>query len=87
MLQFLLKALSFSKSLVPNLGALSLMVGSYLLQMNLRSDHEGIGSGHGSTSVGAGHDPEARGENGRDNANGESHGPHSWVLLCHHHHQ
>jgi hypothetical protein len=50
------------------------MVGSYLLQMNLRSGHGGIGSGHGSTSAGAGRDPENHVDNGHDNANGESHG-------------
>jgi hypothetical protein len=33
----------------------------------------GVGSGHGSTSAGAGRDPECHGENGRENANGESH--------------
>jgi hypothetical protein len=33
----------------------------------------GVGSGHGSTSAGAGRDPEGHGENGRENANGESH--------------
>jgi hypothetical protein len=49
------------------------MVGSYLLQMNLRSGREGVGSGHGSTSAGAGRDPVDHGENGRDNANEESH--------------
>jgi hypothetical protein len=49
------------------------MVGSYLLQMNLRSNHEGIRSGHESTSARAGRDPMDHGENGRDNANGESH--------------
>jgi hypothetical protein len=48
------------------------MVGSYLLQMNLRSGRGGIGSDHGSTSARAGHDPMDHGENGRDNANGES---------------
>jgi hypothetical protein len=49
------------------------MVGSYLLQINLRSGRGGIGSSHGSTSVGAGRDPVDHGENGHDNANGESH--------------
>jgi hypothetical protein len=53
-LQFSLKALSYSKSLFLNPEVLSLMVGSYLLQMNLRSGHGGDGSGHESTSVGAG---------------------------------
>ena len=45
------------------------MVGSYLLQMNLRS-------GHGSTSAGAGHGlGKGQGESGRPNehSNGESH--------------
>jgi hypothetical protein len=49
------------------------MVGSYLLQMNLRSSYGAVGSGHGSTSVGAGRDPEGHGKNGREHANGESH--------------
>jgi hypothetical protein len=49
------------------------MVGSYLLQMNLRSGRGVVGSGHGSTSARAGHDPEGHGENGRNNANRESH--------------
>jgi hypothetical protein len=53
------------------------MVGSYLLQMNLRSGRGAVGSDHGSTSVGVGHDQEGHGENGREggreNANGESH--------------
>jgi hypothetical protein len=49
------------------------MVGSYLLQMNLRFGREVVGSNHGSTSAGASHDPEGHGENGRENANGESH--------------
>jgi hypothetical protein len=49
------------------------MVGSYLLQMNLRSSHGGVGSGHSSTSAEAGRDPMDNGENGHDNANGESH--------------
>jgi hypothetical protein len=33
----------------------------------------GVGSGHGSTSAGAGRDPEGHGENGHENANRESH--------------
>jgi hypothetical protein len=41
--------------------------------MNLRSSHEGIGSGHESTSAGAGCDPEGLGENGHENDSGESH--------------
>jgi hypothetical protein len=49
------------------------MVGSYLLQMNLRSDRGGIGSSHGSTSTGVGCDPVDHGENDRDNGNRESH--------------
>jgi hypothetical protein len=32
------------------------MVGSYLLQMDLRSRRVGVGSGHGSTSAGVGRD-------------------------------
>jgi hypothetical protein len=60
------------------------MVGSYLLQMNLRFGRGGIGSGHRSTSARAGHDPVDHGENGHDNGNRE--GPHSWPLLLHHHH-
>jgi hypothetical protein len=51
------------------------MVGSYLLQMNLRSGRGGVGSGHRSTSAGADRDPMDHGENGRDNANRESRGP------------
>jgi hypothetical protein len=43
------------------------MVGSNLLQMNFRSGRE-------STSAGKGHDLEGLGENGCNNANGESHG-------------
>jgi hypothetical protein len=50
------------------------MVGSYLLQINLRSGHGRFGSSHRSTSAGAGRDPEVHGENSRDNGNGESHG-------------
>jgi hypothetical protein len=49
------------------------VVGSYLLWMNLRSRHRAVGSSHGSTSTGAGRDHEGHGENGRKNANGESH--------------
>jgi hypothetical protein len=49
------------------------MVGSYLLQMNLRSGHGGIGSDQGSTSAEVGRDPKGHGKNGRENANGESH--------------
>jgi hypothetical protein len=49
------------------------MVGSYVLQMDLRSRHVGVGSSHGSTSTRVGHDTEGHGENGRENANGESH--------------
>jgi hypothetical protein len=49
------------------------MVGSYMLQMNLRSGRRAVGSDHGSTSAGAGHDPKGQGENGHENANGESH--------------
>jgi hypothetical protein len=48
------------------------MVGSYLLQMNLRSGRGADGSGHGSTSAGVGRGQEGHGENGRENANGES---------------
>jgi hypothetical protein len=48
------------------------MVGSYLLQMNLRFGRGADGSGHGSTSAGVGHGQEGHGENGRENANGES---------------
>jgi hypothetical protein len=53
------------------------MVGSYLLQMDLRSRRVGVRSGHGSTSAGVGRDQEGHDENGheggRENANGESH--------------
>jgi hypothetical protein len=52
--------------------------------MNLRSGLGDVGSGHGSTGAEAGRDPEDHGDNGRENANGESHGPHSWVPLRHH---
>jgi hypothetical protein len=52
------------------------MVGSYLLQMDLRSCRVGVGSGHGSTSTGVGRDQEGHIENGREggreNANRES---------------
>jgi hypothetical protein len=49
------------------------MVGSYLLQMNLRSGRGAAGSIHGSTSAGAGRDPEGHDPgNGRENV-GESH--------------
>jgi hypothetical protein len=44
------------------------MVGSYLLQMNLRSGRGAVGSVHGSTSAGGGRDL----ENGHENV-GESH--------------
>jgi hypothetical protein len=50
-----------------------LMVGSYLLQMNLRYGHGGIGSGHGSTNAEVGRDPVDHGENGCENGNGEKH--------------
>jgi hypothetical protein len=85
MLQFLLKGLSFSKSLVPNLEMLSLMVGSYPLQIDLCSGRRGIGSDHGSTSARVSRDLEDHGNNGHENANRESHGPHSWVPLYHRH--
>jgi hypothetical protein len=49
------------------------MVGSHLLQMDLRSHRVGVLFGHGSTSARVGHDPEGHGENGHENANGESH--------------
>jgi hypothetical protein len=49
------------------------MVGSYLLQMDLRSHHVGVGSGHGSTRARAGRDLEGHAKTGRENANGESH--------------
>jgi hypothetical protein len=58
-------------SCAPNLEG-ALMVGSYLLQMNLRSGRGADGFGHGSTSAGVGHGQEGHGENGRENANGES---------------
>jgi hypothetical protein len=49
------------------------MVGSYLLQMNLRSGRGAVGSVHGSTSAGAGRDQEGHDlENGRENVE-ESH--------------
>jgi hypothetical protein len=64
------------------------MVGSYLLQMDLRSCRVGVGSGHGSTSARAGHDSEGHGENGHENANGESHDADSWPLfLLHRNHR
>jgi hypothetical protein len=44
------------------------MVGSYLLQMNLRSGRGAVGSVHGSSSAGGGRDP----VNGRENVE-ESH--------------
>jgi hypothetical protein len=49
------------------------MVGSYLLQMDLRSRRVGVGSSHRSTRARAGRDPEDHGKTGRENANGESH--------------
>jgi hypothetical protein len=41
--------------------------------MNLRSGRGAVGSDHGSTSARASRDLEGQGENGRENANGESH--------------
>jgi hypothetical protein len=57
------------------------MVGSYLLQMNLRSGRGAVGSIHGSTSAGGGRDPEISHENV-----GESHDAPRLAPppLCHH---